>query len=91
MPKKLCDCGQCEYCHAYLRFQMNQEYGRGEPSGDSRIDRVTNFLHHQQNEEMCNEFGTGGTTYNQRKKSQGPMPQGEELIDSLSQFDPYNC
>jgi hypothetical protein len=63
---------------------MNQEYGRGKPRGDTRKERVVNFLHHQFNEEMCDEFGTGRTTYEQRKAAQGPMPQGEDLIDALT-------
>ena len=84
MPERLCSCDSCEYCSAYLQFEMNQEFGRGTPRGDTRKDRVVNFLHHQFNEEMCEEFGTHGTTYEQRKASNGPMPQGEELIDALS-------
>jgi len=83
MSNKLCKCGECEYCRAYTEFQMDFEFGRGVPHGNTRRDRVKNFFHLQHTEEMCREFGTAGTSYEQRKKMNGPMPQGDELIDSL--------
>lgn len=82
MPKRLCKCGHCEYCSAYSTYQADLEFGR-RPSADTRKDRVRNFLHLQHTEEMCDEFGTGGSTFESRKKANGDMPVGTELIDSL--------
>jgi len=75
MPTRVCNCGHCTYCHAFTQFEMDQEFGTGGNSvrSDTPEGRIINRLHFEQGEEMCAEFGTGGTTREQRKARCGPM------------------
>lgn len=71
--RNVCGCGTCDYCKAFSEFEMDKEFGGGVRAGNTAIELMVNRLHHEQNEEMCREFGTGGTTLEQRKVMHGPM------------------
>jgi hypothetical protein len=57
---------------------MDIEFGTGGVGtvrrNDTEVGREINRLHFEQGEEMCREFGTGGTTLQQRRKQHGLDP-----------------
>lgn len=75
MPRNPCGCrGEyCETCRAHTEFEMDQEFGGGIRSGNTRHERHINRLHFEHGEEMCRELGDGGTTREQRAARHQPM------------------
>jgi len=57
---------------------MDIEFGGGRRAGHTPVERLVNRLHHEHEEEMCREFGSGGTTREQRKTKW--LPMNEETV-----------
>jgi len=82
--RNVCGCEVCDYCKAYTQFEMDMEFGGGVRRGNTDVERITNRLKHELNEDMCREFGTGGTTLEQRESRyqpmSGPIPLGRRAL-----------
>lgn len=82
-----CKCGSCGVCRAYSTYEADLEFGGGKREGKDARERMINLFHHLKNEEICSEFGTHGTTIEQRMQRFGPMPSGEDIARLLSYKD----